>query len=297
MKVDAKPEVTVDNVSAVATTPSYAVAEIGNVSGEYNGMRIPHLRMAYGVGSLATDFTNGDLVLCGSNENDRVKLAGKGEKLSAIVVSAIPYIKDRLTRDEFQMKVKANRYRNRIEAKAAGRVTEWPPRGTDGAKPNITDAIDIRMLVKMPDTVDSDWFNIVIGGERYAAVDSTWDKDCFATVATSIVKRMNLIRSIAQSNKRKLELDPTATPGPIPLPCFFAFWTSIRDKGPTIKIPVINSSPEAGKDGKLVHILTDEEHEDLKLVLDDILQGTAADVTPDTGTTGSDASDDGDMIQ
>lgn len=253
-----------ESTGAVATVPK---APVGLRSADVGGIKIPRLEVTHGVGGLfERGFPAGALVL-----HKEEQLAAINTPLLFLAVECSTYVKDRLTREEFSAKVQSQRYANMADAKAAGRIVAWPPRGVEGPKPNVTEAADVRMLIQQPEGVLSDWFNIAIGGKLYAACDFTADKAGYGPVSEPLLRRM---RSLEARRAQFLAKNPGAEV-PEERPVFFKLWTQVVKK-PTYALVVPYVGVAQNEKTKTLMALDDTEMEDLKRLIASIKAGQAA---------------------
>jgi len=171
-------QVTGNGAESAATSPLFA--GVGEVTGEHasDGLRLPRLQIAYGVGELAKTFSPGDLVFGGDN-----LLVHKAEMLELVIFSATEYWKEYLTDELYKSGARPRTYVTEAEVNAAGGITTWPPKGTEGPKPDFSMAIDLRCLIKIPKDVVCGLFGLELDGAEYGAAVWTADKTAYKRVA------------------------------------------------------------------------------------------------------------------
>ena len=146
-------------------------------------IRPPYLQMVYGpgIGKLSNDFDARDLVLQG-----KYCVAKKGDKLTAIFLNAKQYVKEYLSKEDFNEGKVAATFPNLAAAAAAGMQTSWGPRGSD-MKPNVSSAMDVTLLIRKPEKNDCPLFSINIGdGFEYAICLLSLDKGAYKTFINDV---------------------------------------------------------------------------------------------------------------
>ncbi len=169
--------------TAVATR---APAVLGRISGEQpsGNMKFPQLKIAYGVGALAEEFNQGDLVLDGT-----YLLAKRGEPLVLTIASVELYWKRYITNAERMAGVAPKNYRTKQEAKDAGEITDWPPRGSNSLqKPSVSPAGIYPMLIKKPEGLQCALFGFEAGGALWAPARMFLDKKAHRVVISEVQK-------------------------------------------------------------------------------------------------------------
>lgn len=139
------------------------------------GVKPPYMSVTYGVGKFAELFSPGSIVI-GSDtlilDNDP---KNKAEKfLNVIVLRHGPqYVKESLSNDQYKLGVIARTFKTPAEAAAAGLRSSW---GANGEKPQVSEALDLTVLVEKPEGLEDAIFNIEIGGKSYAIAQWNTDK-------------------------------------------------------------------------------------------------------------------------
>lgn len=149
--------------------------------------------ITYGVGGLCeAGHPIGSLVL---DKTD--KILDKNQELICVVTKVHKYWKQR----EGIGGAYPVGYANKQEAQAAGEVTDWPPYGSDGPKPTVSEALTLSMLVRQPKGCVSSKFILVLDNEVYAPVTFFADKQ-IAKDAEPFLDRLQIL----DSQKRKVPL-------------------------------------------------------------------------------------------
>jgi len=153
---------------------------VGDVTGETagQGLRLPRLQITYGVGNLAKTFAPGDIVYGGDN-----LLAHKQEKLTIVIFKAVEYWREYMDSAAYDAGLRPRNFATEAEANANGGITKWPPRGSDGPKPNFSPAMDISMLIEKPANIVCGLFGIEIENKEYGVAIWTVDKTTYRRVA------------------------------------------------------------------------------------------------------------------
>jgi hypothetical protein len=152
---------------------SGAISEgVGEIVGENatKGLKLPRLQLVYGVGNLAKTFSPGDLVYGQDN-----LLVHKGEPLEVVIFKALEYWKEYMDAEAYNAGMRPRVFLTEAEVHAAGGITRWPPRGTDGPKPNFSEAMDLSLLIAKPASVVCGLFGIELEGKEYGA--AVWSVD------------------------------------------------------------------------------------------------------------------------
>ena len=134
-------------------------AALGQVTGEVQTqLKLPTLKMAYGVGKLSEKFNQGDLVL-----DDIYLVAKRGEPVVVTIASVQVYWKQYLDNAARQAGQNPKTYGSKAEAKAAGEIVDWPPRGSDGPKPTVSPAGLYQLLIQRPQGLQCPLFGFECG--------------------------------------------------------------------------------------------------------------------------------------
>jgi hypothetical protein len=142
--------------------------ELGAVQGEMgpDDIILPRLKITYGVGALAENFTPGDIVLADDN-----CLAHKEEDIDVIFLNVTQYWKEYLSNDDFKAGIRPRTFMSAAEVHNAGGSTKW----INGVGPSFMRAMCLKMLIKKPDDLVCGLFGIPIDGAEYAV--AVWDID------------------------------------------------------------------------------------------------------------------------
>ena len=179
-------EVLVDNSVDTADIPDTTELarresmQLGAMGGDVkqSDLRLPRLQIAYGVGKLASTYSQGDLVLDGEH-----LLVHKREPLVVTLWSTYTYWKEWLDNDAYSAGLRARTFSTEAEVLAAGGTTEW---GNDGKRPSFSRAVDLRMFVQKPEKVECGLFGIELNGKLYSPAVFTVDKMGFAKIQPTI---------------------------------------------------------------------------------------------------------------
>jgi hypothetical protein len=169
-----------------------AHAPLGGMSGDAMGsvrIQIPRLKIAYGVGGLATDFNQGDLVLqVGGKDGTKYLLCPKGKAggLGVIILSVESYWKQWVSQDDWTAGIRPTEFATEEEVKANGGITAWGPYGSNAPKPTHSPAGHIKMLIQKPDDVTAGVFGIVLDGREFCPAVWSIDKGAFKSVGGTI---------------------------------------------------------------------------------------------------------------
>ena len=181
---------TQEQTTAIATQQSM---ELGAVGGDVDVRTIqpPRLQIAYGVGSLASDFNQGDLVLDGEH-----RLVGKGEPLFVIVLGAFGYWKEWLTGEQFDAGMTPRQAANKQEVLEMGGTYDWNMKDKNGdvqERPSFSQAMDLRLLIRKPEgLICSTFADILEDGNEYAPAIWSVDKQAYKRVGPIVVQAQNL---------------------------------------------------------------------------------------------------------
>ncbi len=184
--------------TAVATRDQRGL-ELGSMGGDVRSsdIRLPRLQIAYGVGKLATTFSQGDLVL----DNEHL-LVGKTQPLSVVVLSTYTYWKEWLDNDAYNAGLRARTFETEAQVAGAGGTTKW---GANGEKPTFSRAVDLRMFIQKPEKVECGLFGIELDGKLYSPAVFTVDKMAFGkiqpviqTAATLSLRKRGLVAGVWQ---------------------------------------------------------------------------------------------------
>jgi hypothetical protein len=149
-------------------------------------IRPSYMQIAYGVGKLAAKgFSNSALVLDGEHE-----IAKLNQPLTVIIAGARKYLKQWMDKDAFAAKARAKEYDSAADAVRAGEIVEWPPRGSGGAKPTVSPALDMTLLIKRPEGCQCPAFVLKLGPDWYAPVRFTVDKALYKDVERMVSNAM-----------------------------------------------------------------------------------------------------------
>lgn len=153
---------------------------VGEIVGDIGAadLRMPRLKITYGVGQLAEKFNPGDIILGDDN-----LLVHKGEALNVVIVSAGVYWKEYLGNDQFNAGVKPRVYATEKEVLAAGGTTAW----VNDAPPTFSKAMDLKLLVLKPDNLVCGLFGLTLGGKDYAPAVWTVDKTAYRIVGPVVL--------------------------------------------------------------------------------------------------------------
>lgn len=165
----------------VPATETGMAVPVGSMSISIDLSRIPlpRLKITYGVGNLAKDFTPGDLILGEDN-----LLVHKGEDLEFIPVFLHQYFKEYLTNDQYQSGLKPRTFASAEEAVANGGVVDWG----GPVKPTFSAAVDVRMLIKKPDDITCGMFSLELpDGGSYAPAVLTLDKTGYRRAGEGLI--------------------------------------------------------------------------------------------------------------
>ena len=187
-------------------------AGLGEIVGDVHtdDMRIPYLQMAFGVGSLAKDFSPGDLVLNGDS-----LLVHKNEPLLITIAGVEVYWKEYLTNAQYLAQYRPRSFATEAEVHAAGGTTVW----INDTAPTFSKAINMKVLIRKPANVISGLFGLTLGGHEYAPARWIADKTAYRKVAPVVL-------TTAQFALRKKGL----------LSGIFEVKTVIEQKGQTTKV-------------------------------------------------------------
>lgn len=221
------------------------IGGLGSVVGDFTGIELARLSMAWGVGAMAKLFHPGDLVIDGAE-----RIAEKSDRLTVVMLSATTYWKDWLTQEENGAGIRPNRYPTREAAIKANKRLDW---SVDGSiRPDAAPAIEIRMLVRKPEAIESDRFFIRVGDFMYAPVRFAAEKTVYKNIAQVVVRRMAYDAGV-----RGVPLDQ----GHIHT-AFYELFTEMETKK-TRTLPCPYLVPKLGPDKKAL-VLSEKELSDLK---------------------------------
>jgi hypothetical protein len=172
--------------STALAAPSGA-SVIGHRTGDVGETRLqlPTLAIAYGVGKLAEKFSQGDLVLT-AGQDEQYLLVRKNEPLIVTFVSEHVYWKEYLSPEQRAAGARPVNFANEAEAKKAGHVTQWPPRGTTGPKPTVAKAGIFQMLIQKPKDLQCTLFAFEMGGALWAPARWFLDKGAFKNIDAAL---------------------------------------------------------------------------------------------------------------
>lgn len=145
---------------------------VGSMMGEVDGDDIPtvYLNIAYGVGGLADKFNPGSFIL------DREHLlVEKGKSLNVIILAAVTYWKEYLSKEAFAAGAKSRIFQTEDEVIAAGGTTEW----IDNKGPSFSKAVRLALLIEKPEGVLCPFFTTEIGGKKWAQAIWNVDKSAY----------------------------------------------------------------------------------------------------------------------
>lgn len=178
-------EVIADEVQGVEETTELArrdqqAMELGAIGGDVKStdLRLPRLQIAYGVGKLASNFSQGDLVL-----DSEHLLVHKKEPLKIALWSTFTYWKEWLDNDAYSAGLRARTFNTEAEVQAAGGTTQWGP---NGQKPTFSRAVDLRMFIQKPEKIECGLFGIELDGKLYSPAVFTIDKMGFNKIQPTI---------------------------------------------------------------------------------------------------------------
>lgn len=159
---------------AVATTTAVATAPAPR-GDFFSAMPYNRIKIAYAVSqNMPDEATEGSLVL--RTPDDRwIKLAGPNTPVVVLPLHARVYYKEWLTSDAFNAGHTPKSYATKEEALADGQTVEWSP---DGAKPTVSPAVDVSMLLERPKDLEGgdDSFVLAIEDRVWAPCIMTIDK-------------------------------------------------------------------------------------------------------------------------
>lgn len=154
--------------------------ELGSMGGDVKSsdLRLPRLQIAYGVGKLATNYSQGDLVLDGEH-----LIVAKRVPVKVIVWSTYTYWKEYLDNEAYNAGLRTRTFASAEEVKAAGGTTDWGP---SGERPTFSRAIDLRLFIQKPEKLECGLFGIDLDGKPYAPAMFTADKMGFGKIQPAI---------------------------------------------------------------------------------------------------------------
>jgi len=192
---EAAAEVLGTSVPAVASPTAVAMPQsaVGQriADPESNGsVKLPQLKITYGVGKLAVKFSQGDLIL-----DETYRLVGKDEPLIITFASEVVYWKEYLTKaqKDADPNRKSKVYASKQAAKDAGEIVDWPPRGMDGPKPTASKAGVFQMLIQKPEKLECALFCYPLGGTLWAPARGFLDKKAFQIVDAEILRALQFM--------------------------------------------------------------------------------------------------------
>lgn len=154
-------------------------------AGSYEGsVRLPYLSVVHGVGNLSqAGFTPGDLVL--GKEHLIAPSAKPNQprnKLKIIVLNHVEYWKEYLSSERFTAGERAQVFRSKKDAIAAGFTTEFNP--VTGTPPTAPMAMTWAMLIEKPEGIECELFCISANGKLYAPAYMALERSAFRSVDT-----------------------------------------------------------------------------------------------------------------
>lgn len=154
-------------------------AGVGDVSGETanQGLRLPRLQIAYGVGNLAKVFSPGDLVYGGDN-----LLAHKMEPIQMVIFKAMEYWREYMDSTMYDAGLRPRNFLTEAEVLKAGGITRWS-NAPDAPKPTFSEAMDLSVMIKKPQNLVCGLFGIELEGAEYGVAVWTVDKSTYKRVA------------------------------------------------------------------------------------------------------------------
>lgn len=173
-------DITDDSVEETAlTAPDQGNFALGQVEGDVTpaDIRMPSLKIAYGVGGLAENFNPGDLVLGGDN-----LLVSRGESLRFIVLKIRRYWKEYRSTFDPNAPMPLT-FLSEEEVHAHGGTTKW--NGSVG--PSFSPAAELTMLIEQPEDVICGLFGIHLGEKVYAPAIWHVDKSAYRRVGPIVL--------------------------------------------------------------------------------------------------------------
>jgi hypothetical protein len=162
--------------TSVALAPPQAMA-LGSMGGDVSvsDLKFPRLQIAYGVGGLAENFTQGDLVL-----DKEHLLAKKGSSVRVIILNTLTYWKEYTSFNEGRM---PRIFKTEQEAVKEGLTTTW----SNGVPAQVKKAMDLRLLVRKPDGLTCGLFGLALGGAEWAPAIWSVDKTAYDRISEKIL--------------------------------------------------------------------------------------------------------------
>lgn len=133
---------------------------------------LPILGLTHGVGTLATKFNPGDLVL-----GEDSLLVTKGQELKVIFLVGELYWKEYLNKEQYAAGLKPREFRTEAEVNANGGSTTW---GKDGQAPTFKPAGKFVVAIEKPANVVSDYFTTDFKGTKWALARWFLDKSAYS---------------------------------------------------------------------------------------------------------------------
>lgn len=175
---DAQPDNRIENEMNEDTAQSTALAApsnmaLGSMGGErdMSDLKFPRLQIAYGVGSLSENFSNGDLVL-----DKEHCLASKKNSIKVIILNTLTYWKEYTEYGTGQM---PRVFLKKSDVLAAGGSTDWGP---NKEPPTFKKAMDMKLLIEKPEGIVCGLFGITLDGKQYAPATWSVDKTAYTRV-------------------------------------------------------------------------------------------------------------------
>ena len=174
---------------------------VGKISGDVDpsDFRPPRLQIAYGVGKLAADFSQGDLVLDAEH-----MLVSKGESLYVIVVSARKFWKEYL---EFNEANRPRIFETKQEVHEVGGTTDW----VGGKGPTFSPAMDLTLLIQKPEGVTCGLFGLMIGENESAPAFWSVDKQAYKKIGPPLLTMSQLSLAEKGLHSAIMELQTSVT--------------------------------------------------------------------------------------
>lgn len=153
---------------------------LGVISGEVSSadIRVPWLKLVYGVGSLAEKFNPGSLVLGDDN-----LLVEKAQPLNIIILSASQVWKEYLK--QYTPGVLPRTYMTEAEVRKNGGTTTWSADGTQG--PTFSPALTMKLLIQKPEGITCGLFGLELGDSLWAPAKWSVDKTAYKRVGPTIL--------------------------------------------------------------------------------------------------------------
>lgn len=176
--------------TGIVTRDDFTPAPIGGISGsamDTVSFKLPRLKIAYGVGGLAAEFNQGDLVLnVGGKDGENYLLVHKEQPLQIIVLAMDTYWKEYLSKEDWDAGVRPREFLTTDEVEAVGGTWKMPPYGSGKPLPTFGGAAHIKLFVEKPEGIVCGLFGVTLKDRIFAPAVWSVDKGAFRNVASVI---------------------------------------------------------------------------------------------------------------